>query len=391
MANKKDYYSILGITEEEKKLQGDEFKKVLKKKYRTLSLKYHPDHNQGDKAAEEKFKEVAEAYEVLGDADKRSAYDNPAKDFHFDGFGGFNVNDIFNSFTGGMNFDMNDFNEKLGCKAIKATIGGISLSEIGYLTRLILKQNKCKTIYCCFDLALLGQEKEKDEMRFSDFLYDSNPLNDYRYIYGYEVWMRFLPVDIGLWAANRAGIKLSDKIQRGTDPNYLEYWADNYTYGAEQTKEKYLNFTNKIISETVGIDVLYDHMINRADELLDCFSDDSANYVLFFPPYSILYWHYLDIKGYYDIFLSVKQYICDEAAKRGNITVYDFQSADFICDLENYKDPLHYGPHINDLMTECFVSGEYNIDPESEKTNIEKLRNMLSDYIAKNSDWIRNK
>lgn len=108
MTNKKDYYNILGITEEEKKLQGDEFKKVLKKKYRTLSLKYHPDHNQGDKAAEEKFKEVAEAYEVLGDADKRSAYDNPAKDFHFDGFGGFNVNDIFNSFAGGMNFDMND-------------------------------------------------------------------------------------------------------------------------------------------------------------------------------------------------------------------------------------------------------------------------------------------
>ena len=54
----KDYYKILGITDEERKLKGEEFKKVLKKKYRKLAAKYHPDKNQGDKSAEEKFKEV---------------------------------------------------------------------------------------------------------------------------------------------------------------------------------------------------------------------------------------------------------------------------------------------------------------------------------------------
>ena len=45
----KDYYKILGITDEERKLKGEEFKKVLKKKYRKLAAKYHPDKNQGDK------------------------------------------------------------------------------------------------------------------------------------------------------------------------------------------------------------------------------------------------------------------------------------------------------------------------------------------------------
>ncbi len=63
-----DYYDVLGVS---KDASDDEIKKA----YRKMAMKYHPDKNQGDKQAEEKFKEVSEAYEVLKDADKRSAYD----------------------------------------------------------------------------------------------------------------------------------------------------------------------------------------------------------------------------------------------------------------------------------------------------------------------------
>jgi molecular chaperone DnaJ len=66
--SKEDYYSLLGV---DRNASDDE----LKKAYRKMALKYHPDKNQGDKAAEEKFKEISEAYDVLHDADKRAAYD----------------------------------------------------------------------------------------------------------------------------------------------------------------------------------------------------------------------------------------------------------------------------------------------------------------------------
>ncbi len=97
MAQKRDYYEVLGV---EKNATEDQIKKA----YRTIAIKYHPDRNPGNKEAEEKFKEAAEAYDVLHDPQKRQQYDQ----FGFDGpnmggFGGFNaasmnMDDIFSMF-----------------------------------------------------------------------------------------------------------------------------------------------------------------------------------------------------------------------------------------------------------------------------------------------------
>ena len=93
MTTKRDYYDILGIN---RNASNDE----LKAAYRKLALKFHPDRNPGDKSAEEKFKEAAEAYGVLQDPKKRGIYDQYGhqglEGSGFSGFGGFD--DIFSSF-----------------------------------------------------------------------------------------------------------------------------------------------------------------------------------------------------------------------------------------------------------------------------------------------------
>lgn len=104
LANK-DYYEVLGL----QKGASDE---DIKKAFRKLAIKYHPDKNQGDKEAEEKFKEINEAYQVLSDPQKKAQYDQfGTTDFNgAGGFGGFNgaegfdfsdLGDIFGSFFGG--------------------------------------------------------------------------------------------------------------------------------------------------------------------------------------------------------------------------------------------------------------------------------------------------
>jgi molecular chaperone DnaJ len=94
MTTKRDLYEVLGIS---RNASGDEIKKA----YRKLALQYHPDKNPGDKSAEEKFKEIAEAYAILSDPDKRARYDrfgHSATSGAGD-FGGFsNIDDIFSAF-----------------------------------------------------------------------------------------------------------------------------------------------------------------------------------------------------------------------------------------------------------------------------------------------------
>ncbi|MCC0695335.1 molecular chaperone DnaJ [Clostridioides sp. ES-S-0048-02] len=109
MSTKRDYYEVLGIS------KGAEAQEI-KKAYRKLAMKYHPDRNPGDEEAEEKFKEINEAYEVLSDDTKRKTYDKFGHDglngqggfggqggFNGQGFGGFEdmFGDIFGDMFGG--------------------------------------------------------------------------------------------------------------------------------------------------------------------------------------------------------------------------------------------------------------------------------------------------
>jgi molecular chaperone DnaJ len=108
MATKRDYYEILGVSKTATVAE-------IKRAYRKVAMKYHPDRNPGDKEAEEKFKEASEAYEVLGNEDKRAKYDQfghqafaPGGGFG-NGFGGgfHDAADIFEQVFGG-GFNIND-------------------------------------------------------------------------------------------------------------------------------------------------------------------------------------------------------------------------------------------------------------------------------------------
>jgi len=91
---KRDYYEVLGV---DKNASAEDIKKAYRKK----AIQYHPDKNPGDKEAEEKFKEAAEAYDVLSDPQKRQRYDqfgHAGVGGASQGAGGFSMDDIFSQF-----------------------------------------------------------------------------------------------------------------------------------------------------------------------------------------------------------------------------------------------------------------------------------------------------
>src|SRR5699024_8910652 len=94
---KEDYYSVLGVDKGASKNE-------IKKAYRKKAIKFHPDKNPGDKEAEQKFKKAAEAYEILGNPDKRARYDQMGH-AAFEGAQGFG---------GGQHMDMDDIFSQFG-------------------------------------------------------------------------------------------------------------------------------------------------------------------------------------------------------------------------------------------------------------------------------------
>jgi len=111
----KDFYKVLGVS---KTAEADE----IKKSYRKLARKYHPDSNAGDASAEAKFKEVSEAYDVVGDPKKRKEYDEARRLF---GSGGFRMPSGSGQGGGGFNFDVGDLFNRGGSGTGGGSGGGL--------------------------------------------------------------------------------------------------------------------------------------------------------------------------------------------------------------------------------------------------------------------------
>lgn len=160
--SKRDYYEILGVGK-------DADASAIKKAYRKVALKYHPDKNPGDKQAEEKFKEAAEAYSVLSDQDKKARYDrygHAGVDPNMSGGGGFRgenmtMDDIFSTFSDIFGDSGSPFDSFFGGRGGGGTRSRgqkgsnlriklkLSLSEISNGTNKKIKVRKQKTCDAC--------------------------------------------------------------------------------------------------------------------------------------------------------------------------------------------------------------------------------------------------
>lgn len=280
------------------------------------------------------------------------------------------------------NTDMALFRETLGGKPLKITTGAISLKEIQKLTDKINQVGKAKNYYICLDQYLFAPEKWDDLDRFPDYLMDDDFLNDYRYLLGYETWTRFMPIDLGLSAARALNISLPEKFTRAMSIDGMEDWRDDWAFGSESVLSLYAPPPK---DKDYDLDRLLGRMEGRFDEYLTHLDFETGAYTFFFSPYSALFWNYAGEAGFGNLYLAFKTYAEERLLGMPNVKIFDFQNADFITDLEQYKDYTHYAPSVNDWMLRCFASGDYQItEPTPVSTLVEKtqeqVQRLLEDY-----------
>lgn len=119
----RDYYEILGVNKSASE-------KELKSAYRKLAKKYHPDLNGGDEKAQEKFKEISEAYEVLGDPEKKKKYDTFGSSYDFSNGANFDPSQYGYSYSSAGNGNFSDFFETFFGSDDRSSRGGFNFSDI---------------------------------------------------------------------------------------------------------------------------------------------------------------------------------------------------------------------------------------------------------------------
>lgn len=285
------------------------------------------------------------------------------------------------------NFSMQLFRDELGVNPVKATIGAMTLAEENDAVALADRASKATQYFICLDNSAFLSYPELEPRTFPAYLMDDNPLNDYRYLLGYEAWMRYLPVDAALCLADAAGITLPEKFRQTRSIDDLEYWQDDAEFGEDAVRAAYAGAAAP--SSDAGLSGrLYEFSVWRLGIFLsELDMDPEKQYTFFFPPYSAVYWFECG-NAFQTAYQDAKVWFTEAVSAYPNASVYDFQCMPVITDLSRYRDSVHYDAGVNNDMTRCFRSGDYRVTPETAADSARRLTEMLDRFRSEHADWL---
>ena len=283
------------------------------------------------------------------------------------------------------NFQMDDFREQLGVNPIKLTVGAMSIEGMELTYNLVKDVGKAEKIYLCIDVPQLNKEKD-DLATYATYLYNETKLDDFKYLLGYETWARLLPLSIAFNVANTLEMDIP-RFYGTTDIDRIGEWESKDIYDESKLIESYLNRNTGLSKQnTAGA---YNRMVKNVDKIIDLTCNDGKEIVLFFPPYSALFWCSSMESGLFEDYMRIKSYILDKVVGMKNVSVYDFQAIPQICDLRYYKDITHYNAKINAYMVDCFANNEYFVTSETIEYSNDALRERIKGFKSENSDWLK--
>lgn len=272
------------------------------------------------------------------------------------------------------NFDMERFRQDLGMNAVKIESGGMGKEATLQYLNYANKVGRAQSYFINIDIASFHDVGPDAK----EYLMKDDIISRMKYFLGYETWFRFIPVDVGLMVYKAwKGEFPPGKFSQRTSIDRNGEWSTDVQFGEEIALSNHE--TGLFGIPEVNSDELYATMIEQIDGFLSQIEFSNAEYNFIFPPYSILLWCDAQDKGYYDAYINAKKYMIRQLLDKG-CTVYDFQSADLILDLNNYMDASHYSSDVNNWMTDCFVQGQYIVTEDNCDILQEQLTEMMEEY-----------
>lgn len=285
------------------------------------------------------------------------------------------------------NFRIQSFRDKLGYEPVKATIGAMNLTEMKMVHQIALEQPQTKRIILNLDLAEFTNEDQS--VVFPDYQYDDNPWNDYRYLLGYETWMRFLPIDLVTDAMYHMGIPMPEKLEQKTNVDYLADWSDDVIFGEEQAWQ-YYDALPKIPSGSDSEEIFQTMVANFRALAEEIQFPEKIEYTIILPPYSALYWIQGGQEGTLEAELRFRGFLINEVKQRENIRVIDMQNIPEITQLSHYHDLVHFDPEIQEKIVDAIQSGEHDLTSENEPERTAATIELVKSLIRENPEHFSN-
>lgn len=259
------------------------------------------------------------------------------------------------------NFRVSWFNDE-ETKTVKVPYSGAYSKDINNVFKLAFETHNIKTVYYGIDIfQIFNLPEYKTRSTLPEYLYDFNILNDVEYVFNKDIFFKYT---------------LSNIINNKKQDNDLAYnWNDRFKFGKEYVLKDYEKIS---ASEQKTSDYYlqnYDKNLKNITEYIEKYPN--TKFVIFFPPYSILY--YEDKK---DATVETTKKVASDLLQFENVELYYFPNEEkIITNLDNYKDYTHYNEKINFYMYECMCkTGKHRMTKQNYEEEINKLYNIISQY-----------
>ena len=278
------------------------------------------------------------------------------------------------------NFSTKILESHLGGSFVKLPINGGSPFNHRQMMDLAFGTHDIQRIVYGVDIEALTWFYSTPKCEMPDYLYDNDLLNDTQYWFNSSVLLKYIPACLKTLGQSNPDLR-----------DTMYNWGSLYEYGKAAALRD-VNITGKVVNqhpETLNGMLSQQSKLNVEHNYLPYIkAHPDTEFIFFFPPYSLANWYNFYKGADFEYHMDQKIALINILLSYENVKVYDFQAeTDWILNLDNYIDASHYGPWINDAMTEAIARDEYRILSADEAiANNQVIRDHLN-YLVSCGEW----